>query len=165
MDLIKLFLPLCWLKTNPLDLPKSAAFFRQNLLFSFVIEYFMQANMSDDPLEAFFEVGIETVLTLLFLGFMLFLNKTLSVYLQITTAILFCANVISVAIVPVMVWLTVSESALSYYLLGLLFLWDFAVVVYIFKRTVIVNTAAGIALALFYFISTYLGAFALGQLI
>jgi hypothetical protein len=164
MDLIKLFLPLCWLRNNPLDLPKSMAFFRQNLLFSFVIEYLMQANMTDDPIEAFFEVGIETVLTLLFVGVLLFINKTLSVYLQVTTAILFCANIISVAIVPVMVWLTVSEAALSYYLLGLLLLWDFAVVAYIFKRTVIVNTAAGIALALFYFVATYLGAFALGQM-
>jgi hypothetical protein len=165
MDFIKQYLPLCWLKNNPLDLPRSIAFFRQNLLFSFVIEYFMQANMTDDPIEAFFEVGIETFLTLLFVGLVLFLNKTLYVYVQITTAILFCANVISVVIVPVMVWLTVSEHPISYYLLGLLMLWDFAVVAYILKRTIIINTAAGIALALFYFVATYLGAFALGQLI
>lgn len=165
MDLIKLYLPLCWLKNNPLDLPRSVMFFRQNLIFSFVIDYFMQANMTDDPIEAFFEVGIETLLTLLFVGLLLFLNRTLYVYIQITTAILFCANVISVAVVPVMVWLTVSEDLLSYYLLALLMAWDFTVVAYIFKRTIIINMPASIALALFYFIATYLGAFALGQLI
>ncbi|SJM95422.1 conserved membrane hypothetical protein [Crenothrix polyspora] len=165
MDVLKQYLPLCWLQNNPLDLPRSMAFFRQNLLFSFVIEYLMQANMTDDPIEAFFEVGIKTVLTLMFVLLVLFLNKTLYLYIQITTAILFCANVISVAIVPVMVWLTVSESPLSYYLLGLLVLWYFAVVAYIFKRTVIINTSASIALALFYFVATYLGAFALGQMI
>lgn len=165
MDLIKLYLPLCWLKNNPLDLPRSVMFFRQNLIFSFVIDYFMQANMTDDPIEAFFEVGIETLLTLLFVGLLLFLNRTFYVYIQITTAILFCANVISVAVVPVMVWLTVSEDLLSYYLLALLMAWDFTVVAYIFKRTIIINMPASIALALFYFIATYLGAFALGQLI
>jgi hypothetical protein len=165
MDVLKQYLPLCWLQSNPLDLPKSIAFFRQNLLFSFVIEYLMQANMTDDPVEAFFEVSIETFLTLLFIGLLMFLNKTLYVYIQITTAILFCANVISVAIVPVMVWLTVTEDLLSYYVLGLLLLWDFAVVAYIMKRSIIINTPASIALASFYFIATYLGAFALGQLI
>ncbi len=165
MDVLKQYLPLCWLQSNPLDLPRSIAFFRQNLLFSFVIEYLMQANMTDDPVEAFFEVSIETFLTLLFIGLLMFLNKTLYVYIQITTAILFCANVISVAIVPVMVWLTVTEDLLSYYVLGLLLLWDFAVVAYIMKRSIIINTPASIALASFYFIATYLGAFALGQLI
>ncbi len=121
--------------------------------------------MTDDPVEAFFEVGIETVLTLMFIGLVLFLNKTLYVYIQITTAVLFSANVISVAIVPVMVWLTVTEDPLSYYLLGVLALWDFAVVAYIFKRAIIINMAASIALASFYFVTTYLGAFALGQMI
>lgn len=165
MDLIKIFLPLCWLKSNPLDMPRSMAFFRQNLLFSFAIEYLMQANMTDDPIEAFFDVSIETFLTLLFVWGLLFLNRTLYVYLQVTTAILFCANVISVVIIPIMVWLTVTEDLVSYYILGLLLLWDFAVVAYILKRTIIVNTAASIALASFYFVATYLGAFALGQLI
>ena len=165
MDFIKQYLPLCWLKSSPLDLPRSMSFFRQNLLFSFVIEYLMQANMTDDPFESFFEVSIETVLTLLYICLLLFLNGTLYAYLQIATAILFTANIVSVAIIPVMVWLTVSEHPLSYYLLGLLLLWDFAVVAYIMKRTIIVNTAASIALALFYFIATYLGASALGQLV
>lgn len=165
MELIKIFLPLCWLKNNPLDMPRSMAFFRQNLLFSFIIEYLMQANMTDDPVEAFFDVSIETLLTLMFVWLLLFLNRTMYVYLQVTTAILFCANVISVAIIPIMVWLTVTEDLVSYYILGLLLLWDFAVVAYIMKRTIIVNNAASIALALFYFVATYLGAFALGQLI
>jgi hypothetical protein len=165
MDFIKQYLSLCWLKNSPLDLPRSMAFFRQNLLFSFVIEYLMQANMTDDPFESFFEVGIETILTLLYICLLLFLNGTMYAYLQVATAILFTANIISVAIIPVMVWLTVTEYPLSYYLLGLLLLWDFAVVAYIMKRAIIVNTAASIALALFYFIATYLGAFALGQLI
>lgn len=124
----------------------------------------MQANMTDDPFESFTEVSIETILTLLFIALVLFLNKTLYVYVQITTAIIFCANVISLFIVPVLIWLTVTEDILSYYLLGLIFLWDFMVVAYILGKALSINLPASLALSVFYFIATYLGAFALGQL-
>jgi len=140
------------------------SFFRLNLLFYFVVEYFMQANMTDDPFESFTEVSIETTLTLMFIGLVLFLNKTLYVYIQVTTAIIFCANVISLFIVPVLIWLTVTEDILSYYLLGLIFLWDFMVVAYILGKALSINLPASLALSVFYFIATYLGAFALGQM-
>jgi len=124
----------------------------------------MQANMTDDPFESFTEVSIETTLTLMFIGLVLFLNKTLYVYIQVTTAIIFCANVISLFIVPVLIWLTVTEDILSYYLLGLIFLWDFMVVAYILGKALSINLPASLALSVFYFIATYLGAFALGQM-
>ncbi len=94
MDVLKQYLPLCWLRNNPLELPRSVDFFKQNLLFYFVVEYFMQANMTDDPIESFTEVSIETLLTLIFIGVMLFFNRTLYAYVQVTTAIIFCANII-----------------------------------------------------------------------
>lgn len=125
----------------------------------------MQANMTDDPIESFYEVTIETFLTLLFIGIMLFFNKTLYAYIQVTTAILVCANVISLFIVPVAVWLTVSEDALSYYVLSLLLLWDYALVTYIVKQTLDINLPASVAIAFLYFTVTYFGAFALGQMI
>jgi len=121
--------------------------------------------MTDDPIESFYEVTIETFLTLLFVGVMLFFNKTLYAYFQVTTAILICANVVSFFIVPVAVWLTVTEDALSYYVLSLLLIWDFALVTYIIKQTLQVNMPASLAVALLYFTSTYFGAFALGQMI
>ena len=124
----------------------------------------MQANMTDDPFESFTEVSIETLLTLLFIGFILRLNKTLYAYIQVTTAILFCANVVSLFVVPVLIWLTVSEDLLSYYSLGLVFLWEFTVIAYIFRKTLAINVAASLALSVFYFSVAYLGAFAIGQL-
>jgi len=165
MDVLKQYLPLCWLQNNPLELPRSVDFFKQNLLFYFVVEYFMQANMTDDPIEAFTEVSIATLLTLIFIGAMLFLNKTLYAYVQVTTAIIFCANIIALFIVPVLIWLTVSEDPLSYYFLALLLLWDYAVVTHIIKQVLTVNLFASLVLSLFYFIAAYFGAFALGQLL
>ncbi|MGZ8162618.1 MAG: hypothetical protein ACXWTL_06390 [Methylobacter sp.] len=165
MAILKQYLALCWFRNNPLELPRSVTFFRQNLLFYFIIEYFMQANMTDDPVESFVEVGLVSILTLLFIGIMLFFNKTLYAYIQVTTAILFCANIVAFFIVPVIIWLTVSEDPWSYYFFAILLLWDYAMVSYIINRTVSINIPASMVLALFYFTATYFGAFAIGQLL
>ncbi len=165
MDVLKQYLPLCWLKNNPLELPRSVDFFQQNLLFYFVIEYFMQANMTDDPIESFTEVSLQTLLTLIFIGIMLFFNRTLYAYVQVTTAIIFCTNIVALFIIPVLIWLTVSEEALSYYFLSLLLLWDYVVLTYIIRQVLSINLFASAVLSLFYFTATYLGAFGLGQLL
>ena len=141
------------------------SFFKQNLLFYFIVEYFMQANMTDDPFESFMEVSIETLLTLMFIGFILHLNKTLYAFIQVTTAILVCANIVSLFVIPVLIWLTVSEDILSYYSLGLLFIWEFTVVAYIFRKIMAINIAASLVLSVIYFTVTYLGAFAIGQVL
>ena len=125
----------------------------------------MQANMTDDPFESFTEVTIETLLTLIFIGFILRLNKTLYAFIQVTTAILVCANIVSLFVIPVLIWLTVSEDLLSYYSMGLLFIWEFTLIAYIFRKTLSINLAASLALSIFYFSIAYLGAFAIGQLL
>lgn len=165
MDVLKQYLPLCWLKNNPLELPRSVDFFKQNLVFYFVVEYLMQANMTDDPIESFTEVSMVTFLTLLFIGVMLFFNKTLYAYVQVTTAILFCANIVAVFLVPVLIWLTVTEEPLSYYFFGLLLFWDFTLVTHIIRQVLSINLFASLVLSLSYFVTTYLGAFALGQVL
>lgn len=141
------------------------SFFKQNLLFYFVVEYFMQANMTDDPFESFTEVSIETLLTLMFIGFILHLNKSLYAYIQVTTAILVCANIVSLFVIPVLIWLTVSEDLLSYYTLGLLFIWEFTLIAYIFRKVLSINLPASLAISVLYFTVAYLGAFAIGQLL
>ncbi|WP_340122245.1 hypothetical protein [Methylobacter svalbardensis] len=165
MEVLKQYLPLCWLKNNPLELPRSLGFFKQNLLFYFVIAYFMQTNMTTDPLESFVEVSIETLLALTFIGVMLFFNRTLYAYIQVATAILLCANIVALPLIPVLIWLTVSEDILSYYFLGLLLLWEFVLVTNIIRRVLSINVFASLILSLVYFIVSYLGAFGLGQLL
>jgi hypothetical protein len=165
VDLIKQYLPLCWFKHNPLELTRSTSFFRQNLIFYYLVEYFMQANMTDDPIESFYEVSFETLLTLLFIGVLLFFNKTLYAFIQVSTALILCANVVSLFIVPVMIWLTVSDDPLSYYITFSLILWDYALVTYIIKKVVDINILASMALSFLYFVTTYFGAFGLGQII
>lgn len=125
----------------------------------------MQTNMTDDPIESFTEVSLQTLLTLLFIGMTMFFNRTLYAYVQVASAIIFCANIIGLFVIPVLIWLTVSEDPLSYYFIALLLFWDYVVVSHIFKQVLSVNIFASLVLALFYFTVTYFGAFALGQLV
>lgn len=165
MDTVREYLALCWLSNDPLELPRSVSLFRKSLLIYFAVGYLLQANMIDDPFEAFYEVSLQILLMLTFVGIMLLLNKTLYVYVQISTAFIFCANIIAIFIVPVMVWLTVTEDLYSYYLFFLLITWYYAIIAYIIKHTLTINFPASLVLALFYFIATYLGAFSIAQLI
>ena len=160
MNTFKLYLPICLLKVNPLDLPRSVEFLKQNFWFYFIVELFIQANMID-PSEAFFEVIVETALTFAFVWLILFLNKSTHLYVQIITAVLFCENVVAFFGVPVVIWLTVSESMISYYLFGLLIFWDFVLITFIIKKVLSINTAASLTISFFYFILTYVGAYSL----
>jgi hypothetical protein len=164
MDNLREYLALCWLSSDPLELPRSVSLFKKNLTLYFIIGYLLQANMIDDPIESFYEIVIQTLSMLAFIGILLYLNKTLYAYIQITTAFMFSANIISVFVVPVMVWLTVSEEMYSYYLLFVLLAWYYTIVTYILKYTLVINVPASMVIALFYFIATFLGAFALGQI-
>lgn len=163
--LVKQYLPLCWFKKNPADLPRSIAFFKQNLVLSLIIEYFMQLNMIDDPFESFYEVGLQTLFTLMFIGFVLTINKTLYSFIQVATAVFSCGNVVSVFIVPVAIWLTVTNHPISYIVGAALLFWEFALIAYIMKQALTINTAASIILAVTYFLGTYLAAFGIAQML
>ena len=165
MDTFSEYLMLCWLSNDPLELPRSTSLFKKSLIIYFAICYLLQANMTDDPVESLYEVGIQIALMLAFIGGMLVLNQSLYAFVQIATAFVFTANIIAIFIVPVVVWLTVSEDPYSYYLCFLFIGWYYAIVAYILKNTLVINIPASMVLALFYFIVTYLGAFALGQVI
>ncbi len=165
IEILKQYLPLCWLKQNPLKLTRSMSFFKQNLLIYFIVEYFMQTNMTDDPFESFTEVTLQIFLTLMFISFILRINNMLYAFIEVTSSLLVCANTVSFFIIPVLIWLTVNEDILSYYCLALLLIWEFIVMAYIFKKTLAINSAASLALSALYYIITYLGAFSLGQIL
>lgn len=160
MDVFKLYLPLGWFKTNPLDLPQSIKFFKFNLVFYFIVELFIQANMIDVT-EAFLEVILETSLTLVFVWLVLLLSNTSHIYIQIITAVLFCENISAFFALPFLIWLTVSEFWVPYIIFGLCWLWDYSLVAYVFKKVLSINAVASMTLSLFYFIGTYGGAYSL----
>ncbi|MEQ1635805.1 MAG: hypothetical protein ABL903_03875 [Methylococcales bacterium] len=165
MEMLKQYLPLSWFQGNPLDLPKSATFFKYTLIFYYVLELFMQLNMVDDPLEAFSDVTIETLLTLLFVFITLSLNSSMAWFTQVSCAILVGESLISCIALPILAWITVTESVLSYFCLSLLILWDLLFVSYILKQVLSINRLASIIMGIFYFVATYLGVFAVNVLL
>lgn len=165
MAILKQYLALCWFQSNPLALPRSIDFFKQNLWFYYIVEFFIQLNMIDDPMETFYEVSLETGLTFLFIGFILLLNKSLYAFIQVATAFLFSENVVAIFLVPVIVWLTTTDSTLSYYTFALLAIWQYALITYLIRCVLSINLSAALALSLLYFMVTYGGAFALAQAI
>lgn len=165
MEALKQYLNLCWFEKKPLELIRSVRFFKQNLVFYYFAQFFLQSNLTDDPIESFYEVSLEVVLTLIFIGLMLLLNKTLHAYFQVCSAILFCANVVSFFAIPVVIWLTMTENPLSYYFLTLLLLWYFSLVSYIIKMVAVINIFASLALSFLYFTFVYVIAIGLGQML
>lgn len=160
MEILKQYLPICWFKNNPLQLPHSVLFFKQNLAFYFIVEFFTQANMIS-PFEAFVEVTTETLLTLLFIFVVLTLNRTMHTYMQVASAILVSENVVAIFGVPVIFWLTVTDSWFSYAALALLVAWDFALITYIMRKVLAVDLLAGLIMSFVYFIATYGAAYML----
>ena len=158
MELLKHYVPLCWFKNNPLELPRSASFFQNNLYFYVLIELFIQVNVTD-PLEAFIEVALETSLTLLFVACLLFVKKALAGFIPAATSFLVCENIVASLGLPVVIWLTTTDDLLSYYFLAFLILWDIAMITYLIKRILTANIVTAFLLSLAYFIATYIGAF------
>lgn len=154
MDNLKHYLPLCWFKNNPLQLPRSVIFFQQNLAVYYIVEFLTQANMIP-PIEAFFEVTMETLLTLLFVAVVLGLNRTIHCYIQVMTAILLTENIVAIFGVPVIVWLTATHDWLSYASLVSIIIWDFSIVAYVMKKVLAIDTLASAIVSFFYFATTY----------
>jgi hypothetical protein len=165
METLKQYLPLSWFVGNPLDLPRSPRFFKYALIFYYSIELFMQLNMVDDPLEAFSDVTIETLLTLLFVFVTLSLNVSLAWYVQVASALLVGESVITCFALPILAWITVTESWLSYFFLSLLLLWELLFVSFIFKHVLNINRLASLVVGIFYFIATYAGVFGVNVLL
>lgn len=164
MGIFRHYFPLCWFNVSVLDLPSSARFFKHNAIFYFVVVFFIQFNMVDD-IDSVFEVLLETLLTLGFIALVLALNRSFAQFIQVSSAILFCENIVAIFLVPIVFWVTVAEDTTSYATLALFLTWDMAIVARIFKDVLRVNTPASLVVSLFYFLTTYGGAYGIYSLL
>ncbi|MDD2759482.1 MAG: hypothetical protein PHH11_04220 [Methylomonas sp.] len=164
MDIIKQYLALCWFHVSPLQLQRSLRFFQNNLIFNFLVFFFIHFNMTDD-IESISEVIIETALNLGFIGLTLWLNRSSHTFIQVSSAILFCENIVGVFLVPIMFWATVAEDFWGYALISLTLAWNWAMVAAIFKKVLDINLLAGLVMSMFYFLFSFGGGFAVNSLI
>ncbi len=164
MEYLRLYLPLCRFKGNPLSLPKSVSFLKYNLIFYYCIELFMQLNMIDDPFEAVVDISCETLLSLAFVACTLALNRSMDKFVQVASAMLVSENILACLALPIVAWITMSESILSYLLLGALFFWNLLIISYIFNLVLRINVLASLIMGVLYFMVTYIGTFYLSTL-
>jgi len=164
MGIVKQYLALCWFDSSPYELPKSIPFFKRNLIFNFLVFFFIHFNMTDE-LESVTEVFFETVLSLGFIALTLWLNDTLSGYVQVSSAILFSENLVSLFLVPIMFWVTVAEDWYSYGVLAFILLWAGGMIAAIFKKALAINLVAGLVMSLFYVLFSFGGGFAVNSLV
>ena len=125
----------------------------------------MQLNMIDDPFEAIVDVFSETALTFLFIVATLTLNATLDKFVQVSCALLVTDNVIASIALPLVAWITISGSILSYFILALLFIWNLLIVSYIFNKTLKIDKLASVVMGVLYFMVTYIGTFYISTLL
>lgn len=159
MEILKEYLPLCFFKKKVYQVPRSISFFRKNLLFYVVLAYFIQANLLDDPIEAFFEVLLETTVTIFFISVMLLMIGGLHTFIQVTTVFLFCENFISFIGLPVVVWLTLTDDPFSYYLLFALLFWSICIIANVIRQVLNITRGAGMVMSITYFFITYVVVF------
>ncbi|WP_404358033.1 hypothetical protein [Methylotuvimicrobium sp. KM1] len=164
MELIKAYVPLCWFRHCPLELPRSVSFFQKNLYYYLLIELFILANITD-PLDALIEAILETGLTLMFVEILLIFRKASAGFISAATSFLICENIIATAGLPVIVWLTTTDDLLSYYILFGLMVWVFAVITYLIMRILLITPTLAFVLSIVYFSVTHGGAFMLMLLI
>jgi hypothetical protein len=68
-------------------------------------------------------------------------------------------------LIPIVFWVTVAEDTPSYTTLALFLSWDMAIIARIFKDVLQVNTPASLVVSLFYFLTSYGGAYGIYSLV
>lgn len=159
MEILKDYLPICFFKKKIYQVPRSISFFQKNLLFYVGVGYFIQANLLDDPIEAFFEVVLETTVTLSFIAIMLISLRGLHTFIQVATVFLFCENFGYFLGLPAVIWMTLTDDPFSYYIISLLVVWNVFMIANVIRQVLNVTTMAGLVMSIVYFFVTYVVVF------
>ena len=162
--MLKDYLQLCWLNGYPEDLPTDRKFLWINLGIYLLLGLFIQANISD-PVEAFIQILIEIIITVLFMGALLLKDDSTYNFERFLTAILVCENFVYALGLPILFWYILAKgSELANYPIyfGMaLIIWSVVVIAFLLKGLFDFNWRTSGSLSVLYFILTYFGSFGL----
>jgi len=159
------YLELCWFKGYPDELPVERRFLWINISIYLVFGLFIQANISD-PIEAFMQVFLEVLITLMFLA-VIVIKKGDGFYNfeRFLTAILVCENFIYLMSLPLAFWFIFAKGSHAevypIYIAAFLVCWSLAIISYLLKELFEFNWQISISLSVLYFLLTYLGSLGL----
>ncbi len=162
--MFKDYFQLCWLSGYPEDLPTDRNFLWVNLIFYLLLGLFIQGNISD-PVEAFVQILIEVVITLLFITALLVKEGSAYNFERFLTAILVCENFVYALGLPILFWYILAKgSTMAHYPIytGMaLMVWSVVIIAFLLKGLFDFNWKTSTALSVLYFILTYFGSFGL----
>ena len=162
--MLKDYLQLCWLNGYPEDLPTERKFLWINLGVYLLLGLFIQANISD-PVEAFIQILIEVVITLLFMAALLLKDGSAYNFERFLTAILVCENFVYILGLPILFWYIFAKGSdianYPIYIGMALMIWSIVIIAYLIKGLFGFDWKIGSSLSVLYFVLTYFGSFGL----
>lgn len=162
--MLKDYVQLCWFKGYPEDLQTDRKFLWINLAVYMLLGLFIQANITD-PVEAFIQIFVEILITLIFLGALILKDGSTYHFERFITAILVCENFVYILALPLAFWFIFAKgtaaSVYPIYVGVLLILWSIAIIAYLFKGLFNFDKQISIILSVAYFLFTYFGSFVL----
>lgn len=160
--MLKDYLQICWLNGYPEDLPTNKKFLVANLGIYLLLGLFIQANIID-PIEAFIQILIEVIITVLFMAGLLLKEGSFYHFERLLTATLVCENVIYFFALPLAFWFIFSkDSVTSHYPIyagAVLVVWSVIIIAYLIKGLFDYSWGIGLVLSIIYFTLSYLGSF------
>ncbi len=164
MPLAKQYFPLVFFKGNIADLPQSQSLIRNSMFAYIALELLIWANITD-PIEAFIDTFIESLLMFLFIAILLFYTKSINLFIQTTTAFLICENIISLLAFPGVFLFDAFAQGYMFYVFGgyfvILAIWFLSIVMFLVKQLLPITSFGCFLVTLGYFTTTVLGPFAI----
>ena len=165
MDEFYKYLKLCFFNAWLEDLPKSTSLLRSALIIYLFSQFFIQVNIGDDPVQAFLETIVETIMTYVFVIVMLLIGKKTSLFLQTYTAFIITENMLFLSVSPLLVWFDMINELLTPYftltVISILIIWCLAILSYVLRQIFIISKFGSLVLAFSYLSVTYVGTYSL----
>ena len=165
MDKFYQYLHLCFFNVWLEDLPKSVSLLRSALIIYLLSEYFIQVNIGDDPVQAFLETIVETIMTFIFVIVMLLVAKKTSLFLQTYTAFIIIENMLFLSVSPLLVWFDLINELLTPYftmtVISILVIWCLSALSFVIRQIFVISKFASLLLAFSYLSVTYVGTYSL----
>ncbi len=165
MDKFYEYLKLCFFNVWLEDLPRSVSLLRSALIIYVISEFFIQINIGGDPIQAFLETVVETLLTFVFVVVMLLISKKTHFFLQAYTAFIIIENLLFLSVSPILFWIDLINDLLTPYfafvVISILVIWCLAVLSFVIRQIFVISKFASVLLAFAYLGVTYVGTYTL----
>ncbi|MCF6250310.1 MAG: hypothetical protein L3J75_03425 [Methylococcaceae bacterium] len=154
-ELIKLFFSICLLKKGPQDIPASIWLLRL-LIIVYVCVNFLILIISTDVFNAVLQVFVEVLLILGLTWMILFFASKLARFQQTVSALMATDALISFLALPAMATLVGQGTAMAFFAIVLLMLWQWLVSGHIFNNALDQPFTFGLGIAFLYILFSYI---------